>query len=133
MAKNNYQKAAFLKSVSKKYVIIGNPIIDDRLKIRNIKSFISSIGYFFLRKSAISSFLGKSDRNAYWILNKNGFKSLVESAGIKIIDTKIIYPKTEDFFSNRPRMIIFGLINNKFQFMISDNWQEVSKKIIIFF
>jgi|TARA_B100001964_G_scaffold237125_1_gene300068 2-polyprenyl-3-methyl-5-hydroxy-6-metoxy-1,4-benzoquinol methylase len=103
-----------LKNVSKKYVIIGNPIIDDRLKIRNIKSFISSIGYFFLRKSAISSFLGKSDRNAYWILNKNGFKSLVESAGIKIIDTKIIYPKIEDFFSNRPRMIIFGVINNKF-------------------
>ena len=94
--------------------IIGKPIIDDRLKLRNIKSFISNIGYFLLRKNAISSFLGKSYRNAYWILNKNGFKNLVESAGIKIIDTKIIYPKAKDFFSNRPRMIIFGLINNKF-------------------
>ena len=100
-----------LKSVSKKYVIIGNPIIDDRLKIKNIKNFINSIGYFFLSRSSISSFIGNSSRNAYWILNKKGFTDLVESVGINIVETKIIYPKPKDFLTtSRPRMVIFGSI-----------------------
>ena len=68
--------------------------------------------YFLLKKKLISSFLGKYNNNSYWILNKVRLKNLIEAAGIKIIDTKIIYPKNKNFFSNRPKMILFGLVDN---------------------
>mgnify|MGYP001300978034 FL=1 len=80
-------------SVSKKYVIIGNPILKKSL--------------FNLNKSEVN-YLGHLSNNAYYIFNEKGFLDLINSFNLKILKKIIIKPHKKDFFSYRPRMIVLA-------------------------
>ena len=82
-----------LISVSKKYIIIGNPIIKNKW----YNSFYSE---------PIVEYLGHKKNNAYYIFNKLAMINLLKSFNLKILKIEIIKPSKDNFYSPRHRMIV---------------------------
>jgi 2-polyprenyl-3-methyl-5-hydroxy-6-metoxy-1,4-benzoquinol methylase len=86
-----------LITVSKKYIIIGNPIIEDKW-------------YNCIYAKPVVEYLGHKNNNAYYIFNKLSMINLLKSFNLEILKIKIIKPAQNIFYSARHRMIILATI-----------------------
>lgn len=97
-----------LKLASKKIVIFSSPIISQNFKNGNfIKALIYAIILKLIEFFPIAFFFGHANKLAFWIPNKTCLEAQVKAAGLKIIKSYIIRPSSEDFFSYRPRCIVY--------------------------
>jgi SAM-dependent methyltransferase len=101
-----------IHKISKKYLILGNPInhmpIRGQGKKKGIKNIFKNILLKLLNEDPYILFQGHTSRNIFWLPTTKGIEAMLNSCGFRILKKNIFFSKKEHHVSPQKRIVILA-------------------------